>query len=227
MLRRLPCTSTTSHPHGRRPRVTAPGELADPCGARRPRRRRRSRRPRQARRARPGDVPPPVLGQPAADDPARRDQRDGDGLVRLRARLRRACRGSGRCSARSCSGGAAGRSSPAASAEVRDRQPGMMLLISMAITVAYVASMATQPRLARPRVLVGAGGAGDDHAARPLAGDEGDRPGPRRPRRAGRAAARRRRGGRRRRRPHGAASTSCASATSCWCGPAAGSRPTA
>src|ERR671918_2019882 len=28
-------------------------------------------------------------------------------------------------------------------AEVRDRQPGMMLLISMAITVAYVASMAT------------------------------------------------------------------------------------
>ena len=28
-------------------------------------------------------------------------------------------------------------------AEVRDRQPGMMLLITMAITVAYVASMAT------------------------------------------------------------------------------------
>ena len=28
-------------------------------------------------------------------------------------------------------------------AEIRDRQPGMMLLISMAITVAYVASMAT------------------------------------------------------------------------------------
>ena len=28
-------------------------------------------------------------------------------------------------------------------AEVRDRQPGMMLLISMAITVAYVSSMAT------------------------------------------------------------------------------------
>ena len=44
-------------------------------------------------------------------------------------------------------------------AEVRDRQPGMMLLISMAITVAYVSSLATQPRLARARVLVGAGGA--------------------------------------------------------------------
>ncbi len=78
-------------------------------------------------------------------------------------------------------------------AEVRDRQPGMMLLISMAITVAYVASMATSLRLARPRVLVGARRAGDDHAARPLAGDEGDRPGPRCAGRAGRAAARRRR----------------------------------
>ena len=38
--------------------------------------------------------------------------------------------------------------------------------------------MATEPRLVRPRVLVGARRAGHDHAARPLAGDEGDRPGP-------------------------------------------------
>ena len=73
---------------------------------------------------------------------------------------------------------------------------------------------------------MGAGGAGDDHAARPLAGDEGDRPGPGRSGRAGRAAARRRRGRRRRRRAHRARSTSCGSATSCWCGPAVGSRPT-
>ena len=59
-----------------------------------------------------------------------------------------------------------------------------------------------QPRLARPGVLVGARRAGDDHAARPLAGDEGDRPGPRCAGRAGRAVARRRRGDRRRRDPH-------------------------
>ena len=84
-----------------------------------------------------------------------------------------------------------------------------------------------QPRLVRPGVLVGAGRAGHDHAARPLAGDEGDRPGPRRARRAGRAAARRRRDRRRRRRPTRCRSTSCRSATSCWCAPAAGCRPTA
>ena len=48
----------------------------------------------------------------------------------------------GRCSDRSCSGGVDGCLAGGA-AEVRDRQPGMMLLISMAITVAYVASMAT------------------------------------------------------------------------------------
>ena len=46
---------------------------------------------------------------------------------------------------RSCSGGVAGRSWPVGSpgSVDRDRQPGMMLLISMAITVAYAASMAT------------------------------------------------------------------------------------
>ena len=111
-------------------------------------------------------------------------------------------------------------------AEIRDRQPGMMLLISMAITVAYGVD-GHQPRLARPRVLVGARRAGHDHAARPLAGDEGDRPGPQAPSprspsccpttpSASTATTSRR-----------SPSTSCASATSSSSAPAAGSRPTA
>ena len=53
-----------------------------------------------------------------------------------------ASNGSDPCSALRCSCGAASRSS-AADYKSRDRQPGMMLLIAMAITVAYVASMAT------------------------------------------------------------------------------------
>ena len=65
----------------------------------------------------------------------------------------------------------------AAVAEVRERQPGMMLLITLAIAVAYIASHGDEPGLARPRVLVGTRGAGNDHAPRPLAGDEGDRAG--------------------------------------------------
>ena len=84
--------------------------------------------------------------------------------------------------------------------EVRGRRPGMMLLIAMAITVAYVASLATSLGLVRPRLLVGAGGADHDHAAGPLAGDEGPRPGPVGPGRPGRAAARRGRAGPLRRR---------------------------
>ena len=91
------------------------------------------------------------------------------------------------------------------------RQPGMMLLIAMAIT-RRVRRVAGRPalgwfdldfwwELAR---------AGHDHAARPLAGDEGDRPGPGRARRARRAAARRGRTGRdRRRRRDRSPSTSC------------------
>ena len=43
----------------------------------------------QARRAPRGGVPAAVLVEPAADRPGRGDQRDGHGLVRLRARLRR------------------------------------------------------------------------------------------------------------------------------------------
>ena len=56
-----------------------------------------------------------------------------------------------------------------------------------------------QHRVVRPRVLVGAGAARDDHAARALAGDEGDRTGAGRPGRAGRAPARRSRADRDRR----------------------------
>ena len=85
-----------------------------------------------------------------------------------------------------------------------------------------------QPRMVRPRLLVGAGGAGHDHAAGSLAGDAGPGPGPVRAGRAGRAAARRGRAGpapaarsrRCRSRPSGAP-------TSCSCGPAGGCRPTA
>ena len=55
--------------------------------------------------------------------------------------------------------------------EVRARRPGMMLLIAMAITVAFAARWATSLGLVRAGLLVGARGAGGDHAARPLDGD--------------------------------------------------------
>ena len=57
--------------------------------------------------------------------------------------------------------------------ELRARQPGMMLLIALAITVAFGASAADLARhwWRRPGLLVGAGAACRDHAARPLAGD--------------------------------------------------------
>ena len=115
--------------------------------------------------------------------------------------------------------------------ELRARQPGMMLLIAMAITVAFVASLGDH---------AGLGGfdldfwwelaaAGHDHAARALAGDAGARRRPGRARRAGRAAARRGRAGRPTDGPWStvAARRARASATSCWCAPAAGCRPTA
>ena len=71
------------------------------------------------------------------------DQRDGHGLVRLLARL--PGDGVGRPGARhrSCSVWGGWPFLAGGVAEVRDRQPGMMLLIAMAITVAYVASLAT------------------------------------------------------------------------------------
>ena len=139
----------------------------------------------------------------------------------------RAWRGSGRCSARSCSGGAAGRSWPVR--RRRDARPAAgddaADLDGDHRRVRGVAG--DQPRVARPRLLVGAGRAGHDHAARPLAGDEGDRPGARRARRAAALLpdeAERVDGDGIRDR---ARSTSCTSATSCWSAPAAGSPPTA
>ena len=113
--------------------------------------------------------------------------------------------------------------------EMRSRQPGMMLLISHG-DHRRVRRVAGHQRSAgfdldfwwELAALV------DDHAARPLAGDEGDRPGPGRARRARRAAARRGRAGRpRRRRRDGAGRRRCGRATSCWSAPAAGCRPTA
>ena len=59
--------------------------------------------------------------------------------------------------------------------EIRDRQPGMMLLISLAIAVAFVSSVATELGVVRPGVLVGARAADRRHAAGALAGDEGAR----------------------------------------------------
>ena len=65
--------------------------------------------------------------------------------------------------------------------ELADRKPGMMTLISLAIVVAFATSWAGTLRLVRRRDLVGARHPDHDHAARPLAGDALDRPGPRRP----------------------------------------------
>ena len=85
-----------------------------------------------------------------------------------------------------------------------------------------------EPRLVRSRVLVGARRAGHDHAARPLAGDEGDRPSPGRARGTGRAAARRRRADRSGRHDRARrARRTRASATSSWCDPAVAYPPTA
>ena len=66
----------------------------------------------------------------------------------------------------------------------------MMTLISLAIVVAFVTSLGRHARPVRGRDLVGARDAHHDHAARPLARDALDRPGPGRPRRPRRAAAR-------------------------------------
>ena len=54
--------------------------------------------------------------------------------------------------------------------EIRSRAPGMMLLIGLAITVAFIASWGASLGVlhAQPRLLVGAGAADRDHAAGPL-----------------------------------------------------------
>ena len=61
--------------------------------------------------------------------------------------------------------------------ELRDRLPGMMTLIALAITVAFVFSARRDARLPRDAALGGAGDAGHDHAARPLDRDALDLPG--------------------------------------------------
>ena len=136
--------------------------------------------------------------------------------------------GSARCSARSSSSGAAGRSWPARVGEVRDRTPGMMLLIAMAITVAYVVvagdqrsagststSGGSSPRwstimlLGHWQEMKAIGQAqGALAALAALLPDEAERVD-------------------RRRRSSRSPSPTWRSATSCWSAPAAGSRPTA
>ena len=58
--------------------------------------------------------------------------------------------------------------------ELRDRLPGMMTLISLAISVAFVFSLAVTLGYPGDVALVGAGDAGDHHAARPLDRDAVD-----------------------------------------------------
>ena len=83
-------------------------------------------------------------------------------------------------------------------AELRSRQPGMMLLISLAILVAFGASVATVFGVFDLEFWWELAAADRDHAARSLAGDAGPRPGLQRPGRPGRPAARRGRPGHRR-----------------------------
>ena len=178
-----PIDPEASQHHAARPRRRRP---RGPC------------RPRPSCRPRPGDVPPALLAEPGADDPAGGDQRDGHGLVRLLPRLL----GDGPAGARARvarvlvgrlalprrgRGRAAGAPAGDDAAHLDGHRRRLRGLDGH------------EPRLARPRLLVGAGRAGHDHAAGPLAGDEGDRPGPGCAAGAGRAAARRGRAGRPRR----------------------------
>ncbi len=75
--------------------------------------------------------------------------------------------------------------------EARDRQPAMMLLIGMAITVAYAASLATTFGWFDLEFWWELAGADHHHAAGPLDGDARHRPGPRRPGGSCRAPSRR------------------------------------
>ena len=85
--------------------------------------------------------------------------------------------------------------------EIKDRQPGMMLLIGMAITVAFVASAATTLGWFDLEFWWELAALIIDHAAGPLDGDAFHRPGTRSVGCSGRAAARRRRAGDRRTAP--------------------------
>ena len=73
--------------------------------------------------------------------------------------------------------------------ELRARLPGMMTLIALAITVAFVFSLAVTLGLSRDAALGRARHACHDHAAGTLDRDALDRPGAGRPRRAGQATA--------------------------------------
>ena len=173
-----------------------------------------------------GDVPATVLVEPAADRPGRRHQPDGHGLVRLRTRLLRHRLGRPVfgsviffwCGWVFLSG---------AWTEIEQRQPGMMLLISMAICVAFAASVATSSDGS-----TSTSGGSSPRSSRSCCSATGWRCGPSARRRARSprspsccptkpsastptAASRRSR------------STSCGSATSCSCDRARASPPTA
>jgi hypothetical protein len=137
----------------------------------------RRRFPRSTCRAQRGHVPRPVLAVARPDASGRLLLRDGPGVVRLpRSRIRRF--GVDRPILGTVIFVYGG--SPfllGAVREIRSRRPGMMLLIGMAITVAFLASAATTLGVVRSRVLVGTGRADHHHAARALDGDASHRPG--------------------------------------------------
>ena len=150
-----------------------------------------------------------------------------DWLGYTRAALPRTARSSLRCSARWCSLWGGPVFLRGGWDELRARQPGMMLLISMGLVVAFGASVATEFGWIDVDLWFELATLGDDHAARPLVGDAGHRPSAGRARRARRAVAGRGRASHRRRRRTGRASTRFVSVMSCSFDRAAESRPTA
>src|SRR4051812_24873417 len=147
----------------------------------------RTRWSRQACGARSGDVPTPVLAQSRAHHPTGRDERDGDEVVRLLARS--SVDGLVRPGARIARVLVGWLAVPRRGRRRATRSPAGDDAADLHGNRRRLHRVdGDQSRLARPRVLVGAGGAGDDHAARPLAGDESDWPGTQRPRRARRTA---------------------------------------
>ncbi len=176
----------------------------------------------------PRDVPPQVLADPGAHRAGRGDQRHGAGVVRLLARSSRGrawvgpVLGYGDLLLRRLAvprRRRPGDPGPGAGHDAADLDGDHGRLRRLA---------GHQPRLVRPGLLVGAGRAGHHHAARALAGDEGDRPGPGCARRAGRRCCPT--------RPSGSSATAgragvrgrpAGRTTWCWSGPVAGCRPTA
>ena len=113
--------------------------------------------------------------------------------------------------------------------ELRARLPGMMTLIALAITVAFVFSVAVTLGFPGHAALGGAGDAGHDHAARPLDRDALDLPGAGRAARSWRSCCPtpRPRASTGERDRGGAGHRACATATSCWSARARAFRPTA